>query len=107
MPYYFSKQSVLDEISTIYANIIEKELSLLTPPEEPSKSLADESDFVSVLWSKTKKGEEIQIKEMRIFLRIDKDLYTDDQFAADQYMAAKHGKTVKDVIMVNKKFLNQ
>ena len=107
MAYYFSKQSVLDEITNLYADIASKNWQLLIDPGEPAKSLADENEFVSILWSESNKEDEKQIMGMRIFFRIEEDLYTDDQFASDQYMASKHRKTVKDIVLQNKKFLNK
>ena len=92
---YFNKKEIEEFIKDSLAKEDQSKIKLLTPIEQPLTHLKNEEDLVSFFFLLQ---EEHPIMVGSAFLRIDHDLYTNDRYALDAYVAAKENKTIQDVI---------
>lgn len=98
---YYKKEEVKKYIEENNQIIQKNNIKPLTPIEQPLSQLQNEEDIVGFFWvnfdDNGNGNVEIQM-DGKAFLRIDHDLYTDDQFALDLYQAQSERKNVEQVI---------
>ncbi len=93
---YFSKQDIKDYLDLEKARLTAIGLTLLNSEDEIRMQLENEQELVTVYWLETE-GEKIQMNG-KTFFRIDYNLYTDDRFAIDSFIAIKDNITISELI---------
>lgn len=98
---YYNQKDIVEFINSSCEKIKNEKHSPITDPQKPLNELTEEQDIVGFFWLELSSNGEngVGIKmEGKVFVRLDKDIYTDDRFALDSYHAAKEGVLVTDII---------
>lgn len=98
---YYSKDEIYQYIEQEKNRIKKLGIDFIDSMDKIEMNLKNEKDLVSVFWLEAENGE-INMNG-KAFFRIDSDLYTDDRFAIDLFIALENNTTVSDVIKARKK----
>ena len=93
---YYSKQDIYDFMNSEKKRLNSIGLSFLNSEDEVKMNLENENNVVAVFWLETD-GDKITMNG-NSFFRIDHNLYTDDRFAIDSYIAMEKNIQVSDLI---------
>lgn len=98
---YYSKEEISQYIQNEDERLKKIGLTFVNSIEEIKMNLENERELVTVFWLEPENGE-INMNG-KSFYKVDTNLYTDDRFAIDLFIAAQNNTTVSDLVKARMK----